>query len=391
MSMKRLVVLICLVLILCAALYARPIPEVTATSLNPQPIKTKAISLPWPAVGQAAFGATGYGLLASHGANTPVPIASVAKVITALAVLQKKPVAAGGQGPIITLTQSDVDLFNKYYLSDGSVAQVQVGEQITEYQALEAMLLPSANNLADTLANWAFGSADNYVAYANNMVKSMDLAQTTVGDATGFNDTTFSTADDMVKLGLATMNNPAIAAIAKEPSATLPVAGVVNNINWLLGQDGVVGIKTGNTDKAGGCYLVAAQRQILGHQITVVSAILGDPDLSDAIHQADSIIKAGDAGFQQIKPIQKDQAVGSYQAPWNASSQIKSAKQLSLVAWKGQPVNVTSMPSPVQAPASTGFSTGTITATAGQQSATGPTVLASNLPGPSWRWRIFHR
>jgi D-alanyl-D-alanine carboxypeptidase (penicillin-binding protein 5/6) len=44
---------------------------------------------------------------------------------------------------------------------------VQLGEELSEYQALQALLLPSANNIAETLARWAFGSIDAYNAYAN--------------------------------------------------------------------------------------------------------------------------------------------------------------------------------------------------------------------------------
>lgn len=389
--MKRLIVLIGLIIILIAALYTRPVPEVTATSIPVQTSVSKAIALPWPAAGQAALGAKGYGLLANHGVSTPLPVASVAKVITATAILQKKPVTPGSQGPVITLTQSDVDLFNKYYLNDGSVIQVQAGEQITEYQALQAMLLPSANNLADTLATWAFGSLDAYITYANGMVRSLGMVNTTVGDATGFNDYTFSTASDIVKLGLAAMNNSTIAAITAQQSATLPVAGSVNNTNWLLGQDGVVGIKTGNTDKAGGCYLFAAQRPVLGRQVTLVGAILDDSDLNDAIHQADSIVKASDAGFELVTPVQKGQTVGNYQAPWKAAASIKSEDKISLLAWKGQAVRISSLLPAVKSPLSAGSFVGTITITSGQQSASTRAVLANNLSSPTWTWRIFHR
>ena len=392
MSMKRLAVLIVLIFVLVAALYERPVPAVTAApaSLTP-PTAGPPVALPWPAVGQAALGAKGYGLLDGTGAQTSVPIASTAKIITAIAVLQKKPIAPDSQGPLITLTQSDVDLFNKYYLNDGSVAQVQAGEQISEYQALQALLLPSANNLADTLANWAFGSVDAYVAYANQMVKTMGLTHTTVGDATGFNDNTYSTAADMVQLGLAAVNNPTIADIAAQPSATLPVAGTVQNLNFLLGQDGVVGLKTGNTDKAGGCYLFAANRQVLGHKVTLVGSILGDSSLTDAIHQADSIIKASDAGFQRVTVINKGQKLGSYHAPWGALTPIESSNKIGLLVWKGQAVKISATDQPQQAPASAGSRVGTVTVTSGQQSASGPLVLSNNLPDPSWTWRLSHR
>lgn len=391
--MKRLIALAGLLIIIGAALYERPIPAVQAIASAPAlPATAQPISLPWPAAGQAALGAKGYGLLARNGADTPVPIASTAKVITALAVLQKKPITPAASSPVITLTQSDVDLFNKYFLNDGSVAQVQAGEQISEYQALEAMLLPSANNMADTMAIWAFGSIDNYTAYANQMVKSMGMNSTTVGDATGFSDTTFSTAADMVKLALAAMDNPTIAAIAKEPSASLPVGGPVENLNWLLGQDGVIGIKTGNTDKAGGCYLFAAARQVLGHQVLLTGAILGDTNLTDAIRQADTLIKSSDGGFTQITAIHKDQVLGSYKAPWDAKTDIKAARDISLLIWKGETIKTTYSEPPIKAPARAGSSVGTVTAAAaGQQSAASNLVLADNLPSPSWTWRIFHR
>src|SRR6266404_863586 len=187
--------------------YLRPVPSVTPVSQIATVPQTKAINLPWPGSGQEAIGAHGYGVLASHNTDTPVPIASIAKIITALAVLKQKPLTPGSQGPTITLNGTDVDLFNYYYSKNGSVAQVTNGEQISEFQALETMLLPSANNMADSLARWAFVSVNAYITYANQMVKTMGLNHTTVGDANGFTDTTTSTADDLVKLGIAALDN----------------------------------------------------------------------------------------------------------------------------------------------------------------------------------------
>jgi len=223
------------------------------------------------------------------------------------------------------------------------------------------------------------------------MVKAMGLNQTSVGDATGFDDNTLSTAKDMVKLALAAASNPTIAAIAAQPSATLPVAGTVENLNFLLGQDGVIGLKTGNTDKAGGCYLFAAKRPVAGHQITLVGAILGDSNLTDAIHQADSIIKASDDGFQPVKMINEGQVIGKYRAPWGATADIKAEKQLSLLSWKDQAIKISSSTQSIKAPAKAGAAIGTLTATAGRQSAAVRLVLADNLAGPSLSWRIFHR
>ncbi|HVS79315.1 MAG TPA: serine hydrolase [Candidatus Saccharimonadales bacterium] len=377
-----------IIVILLVYLYLRPVPVVTAVSTLPIPPKTAGVALSWPVGGQAALGAQGYGLLAEHNDTTPLPIASVAKVITALAVLQQKPLTPGSQGPTITLDNTDVDYFNYYYKNDGSVSQVQAGEKITEYQALEAMLIPSSNNMADSLARWAFGSIDNYLTYANHMVQNMGLTRTTVGSTNGFADKTDSTAGDVVDLGLKAMQNPVIAQIVAQPTATIPVEGTVQNVNYLLGSDGVVGIKTGNTDKAGGCYLFASQQQILGQKTILIGAILGAKDLASAISAAQPMIAGAISGFEKVKIASQNQSVGYYKAPWGSTAQLKPSRDLSLIAWKGADIKVTDNFAPARTPQSAGTHLGSIKVQNGQKSLSVPLVLTQKLSSPSWWWRI---
>jgi D-alanyl-D-alanine carboxypeptidase (penicillin-binding protein 5/6) len=205
-------------IVMLTVLYLRPVPKVAPQSQVPPAIAAQAVQLTWPAGGQAALGAEGYGLLARSGASSPVPIGSTAKVITALAVLKQKPLTVDSQGPTITLNGRDVEAFNNYYSSNGSVTQVAAGEQISEYQALQSLMLPSSNNMADTLANWAFGGLANYTTFANQMVKNMGLSHTTIGDTNGFSDTTTSTADDMAKIALAAISNRPDSRSANRPN-----------------------------------------------------------------------------------------------------------------------------------------------------------------------------
>jgi len=391
-SLKRLFLPLMAILVgFLIFLYTRPVPAIPAVNQIVSVPKTQAISLPWPGGGQAALGAVGYGVLDSHNPQTPVPVASIAKIITALAVLNKKPLTDGAQGPTIIFDDTDVGFFNYYYLRDGSVAQVNAGEKLNEFQALQAMLLPSANNMADSLARWAFGSVDAYVTYANTMIKNMGLGQTTVGGASGFADNTTSTATDLVKLGIAALNNPAIAQVVNQSSADIPVAGTVKNVNWLLGQDGVVGIKTGNTDKAGGCYLFAAKRNVSGHEFTLVGAILSQPQLNDAIGAADPIIKAADTGFEHLAVIHKGQIMASYQTSWGETAQAAASSDVYIWSWKGQEIKLTNNPQPIVAPAASGSSAGRVSALSGQQTAGTNLLLTRSLPGPSWHWRLFRK
>ena len=131
--------------------------------------------LSWPTKGQAAVGINPSGVLASYGLQTPVPIASTAKIITVLSVLKKYPLKLHQTGPVITMSAADVSLYTNYVAGDGSVVPVTDGETLTQYQMLQAILLPSANNIADSLAIWAFGSLENYAKFANSYARQLGL------------------------------------------------------------------------------------------------------------------------------------------------------------------------------------------------------------------------
>jgi serine-type D-Ala-D-Ala carboxypeptidase (penicillin-binding protein 5/6) len=73
------------------------------------------------------------------------------------------------------------------------------------------------------------------------------------------------------------MRLPVFASIVATPSATLPVAGTVHNTNRLLGYDGFVGVKTGSTAAAGGCFAFRAIRWIDGKRTTITGVVLGQP------------------------------------------------------------------------------------------------------------------
>lgn len=387
-SKKIFAVFLTIVIVAVLYQYFRPLPQIAPLGQTPPPPKTMSASLPWPASGQAAIGAAGYGLLQTSGDLKPASIASIAKIITAIAVLQKKPLAVGEQGPAITLDQTDVDYFNYYYSHGGSVANVSAGEHITEYQMLQAMLIPSANNMADSLARWAFGSTQAYITYANQMVKSMGLKHTTVNNTNGFDDTTTSTADDLVTLGLAALKIPVIADVVSQRTASIPVEGQINNVNWLLGSDGIVGIKTGNTDKAGGCYLFAAQHQILGKNITLVGAVMGSPSLAGAITGGANLANAAGSNFQTVPIISKGQIVGTYKAPWGAASRLAAAQSLSLTVWKSKDIAITSDLVPAAAGAAAGTALGTIHVAGSGQTASSPLYLTQKISAPGLWWRL---
>jgi len=158
-----------------------------------------------------------------------------------------------------------------------SVVSIAAGEQLTELQALQALLLPSANNIAGVLAGWDAGSADRFVARMNAASRSLGMTHTRYTDPSGYDDATVSTAADQVRIVDRAMRLRVFANIVATPSALLPVAGTVQNTNTLLGHDGFVGVKTGSDEAAGGCFAFRAVRRIEGKRTTITGVVLGQP------------------------------------------------------------------------------------------------------------------
>jgi len=285
-----LVVVVAIAAVLGVRLAASSSP--TAISAVEVPRGEHARQLPrevWPASGQAAVQIGQSGVQAGPNQHA-APIASVAKVMTAYLVLRDHPLRPGENGPTITLTDADVADTDRRRRRDESVVSVAAGEELTELQALQALLLPSANNIAGVLARWDAGSTDRFVARMNAAARSLGMTHTRYTDPSGYDGATVSTAADQVRLVGRAMRLPVFAAVVATPSAWLPVAGIVHSTNTLLGRGGFVGVKTGSTSVAGGCFAFRAIRWIDGKRTTITGVVLGQPGLGAAFAAADAMV-----------------------------------------------------------------------------------------------------
>jgi D-alanyl-D-alanine carboxypeptidase (penicillin-binding protein 5/6) len=253
----------------------------------------------WPAYGQTAV-RIGQSPVQAGPNQHAAAIASVAKVMTAYLVLADHPLRLGEDGPTITLTDADVADTDRRRRQQESVVPIAAGEQLTERQALQALLLPSANNIAAVLARWDAGSSDRFVARMNATARSLGMTRTRYTDPSGYDDGTVSTATDQMRIVDRAMRVPVFATIVATPSATLPVAGTVHNTNTLLGRDGFVGVKTGSDDAAGGCFAFRAVRWVDGKRTTITGVVLGQPgddQIAAGLAAADGLVDriAGDS------------------------------------------------------------------------------------------------
>jgi D-alanyl-D-alanine carboxypeptidase (penicillin-binding protein 5/6) len=222
----------------------------------------------------------------------------MAKVITALAIMEKQPFELGQAGQTYTITEHDIESMQTNISEDGSTLPLLIGRELTQYQAMQRMLIASDNTMADILAERIFGSKEAYVTYAHDMLQRMGLRQTVVADASGFSPDTASTPSELVAIGIAALKNPVIAEIVAQPQAQLQVTGLINNTNQLLGTDGVMGIKTGTTDAAGHCLLFAARYAAAdGQTVTIVGVIMGDTDAPSLFSDTRQLLASAKQGL----------------------------------------------------------------------------------------------
>jgi serine-type D-Ala-D-Ala carboxypeptidase (penicillin-binding protein 5/6) len=352
----------------------------------------KAPVLGWPREGEAAVEVEGVGSFGTAGREAPVPIASVAKVMTAYLTLREHPLAPGEDGFTIRITRADVRDQKRRVALDESTLAIRRGETLTERQALEALMLPSANNIAALVAVHDAGSVSAFVDRMNAAAKDLGMSSTTYTDPSGFDKATVSTAADQLKLARVALRDPTFAAIVAEPSARLPVVGRAVNSNHLVGTDGFVGVKTGSDEVAGGCLVFARRVVVGGRSLTVVGAVLGqrrgelvDAALASARRLGDSVAAA--LGVMTALPA--GAAVLSARNADGERVTAATAAPLREIGWAGMKLPVQVEMRPPARQLSVGQRLGTVTVR-GASVERGAVVATKSLGGPSLGWRLQH-
>jgi D-alanyl-D-alanine carboxypeptidase (penicillin-binding protein 5/6) len=351
-----------------------------------------APAIAWPGEGQAAVEVEGVGSFEASGSTTPVPIASVAKVMTAYLTLREHPLAPGAQGFVMTITPADVAEEAQRVALGESTLSVKAGELITERQALQALLLPSANNIAALLARYDAGAVSAFVARMNSTAHELGMGSTTYTDPSGFNDETVSTAVDQLRLARAAMRVPAFAAIVDEPSAELPGVGRVANFDGLVGSGGYVGVKTGSDRAAGGCLVFAKLLTIAGRRLTVLGVVLGQHEGS----LIEAALTAGERlGNSAAASVRVETALPAGTRVLSASSSdgqrttAVTAEALRELGWGGLRLPVGVLARPAMSRLRTGEAMAVV-AVRGARTAVTSAVATRSVSGPSLGWRLGH-
>lgn len=364
-----------------------PLPVAAATTTPPTEPAPVVPALDFPSYGASAVGAVGFpGVLAQSGPEKPLPMASITKIITALAVLEAHPLAIGESGPTVTMSAADAALYGEYLAQNGSVTTVQRGMTFTQRELLELTLIKSANNYTTSMARWAFGSDAAFVTAARDWLTSHGLDQIVINEPTGLDRANVAPTSQLVELGRIALRHPVIAEIVATKATNVSHLGALPNTNKLLGISGVDGIKTGTLDDFGANLLFSADYAVGSSTVTLVGVVLGGPNHPRIDADIVTLLGTAVANFTEVEVAADSEPFGRYDAVWGDSTPVVAAERTTLLTWAGAPVSVEIVTDEIRT-GTAGTDVGDAIFTSGPMTVRVDLELAADLedPGPWWR------
>ncbi|MFI5631376.1 D-alanyl-D-alanine carboxypeptidase [Streptomyces sp. NPDC051664] len=388
-----LAVLLLIVFAIVQAVRPLPTPELRLTAQSTYTFDGTKPSLPWPNEGQGYMAATGLGTVDSFGEQKAVPIGSVAKAMTAYIVLKDHPLKKGQAGPSITVDAKAESDGKLDAAGESTLNTVKTGDKLTEQEALSAIMIPSANNIARLLARWDAGSEKAFVKKMNDTAKSLGMKNTTYTDPSGLTATTVSSAEDQVKLGQKLVEIPALMAITKLPSWTDPSGKSWRNYNTLVPYNGALGIKTGSTSKAGGNLLFAAHKMVGDTDQLIVGAVLGQhkaPIIDTVNAVSKDVMVATEDLLKSGKVVKKGDVVGAVDDGFGGTTPVVATEDVAAVGWPGLTVKLELSDDGKTLPheAAAGTHVGTLTVGEGSSQVKVAVALQSDLMNPSFGQKL---
>lgn len=270
-KLKAVLIISVLLLLLPAAAMAAP-PRVTSTAAVLMDVET----------GQVYF--------AKNHTRKMEP-ASLTKIMTAVVALEN-----GNPGDVVTISRLVASV------EEGSIIDLRRGEKITLEELIKAALICSANDSTDAIAEHVGGDYERFIKMMNAKAKALGLFKTRYENTNGYHDPNHcTTAYDLAVLTRYALGHPKFNELVQAREATIHWVEPpdreekISNSNRLLISDyeGVDGVKTGTTPRAGNCLIASATRD--GRRLIAVTL--------DSYNRYQDCISMFEYGFKVVKPV----------------------------------------------------------------------------------------
>lgn len=201
-------------------------------------------------------------VLYEQDADTPRPVASITKLMTALVAVERQPDLS-----------ATVPILREYTLAEGSSLYLREGEEVTLETLLYGLLLQSGNDAALAIAGFCAGDTETFVDWMNGRADDLGMTNTHFCNPNGLHEQEhYSTARDMAVLARACLANETLCTVMATKSIALGGRSFANHNKLLWRYEGCIGLKTGYTEAAGRTLVSAARRD----GMTLIAVTLND-------------------------------------------------------------------------------------------------------------------
>ena len=212
--------------------------------------------------------------------------ASLTKIVTCMLVLENCT-------DLSTMVTCKRESLNGLYEQNAATAGILAGETLSIKDLLYCLMLPSAADAANILADYVGNGIDNFVVMMNEFVAKLGCENTKFYNAHGLDTdpNAYTTANDLYKITKYALQNPTFKEITSTsrydvaPTAKYPYTRYLHNTNKMMNPgipdyycDAVSGVKTGTTDAAGRCVITTASRDGYNYLLIVMGAPQYDID-----------------------------------------------------------------------------------------------------------------
>ncbi|MDD4401464.1 MAG: D-alanyl-D-alanine carboxypeptidase, partial [Desulfitobacteriaceae bacterium] len=197
---------------------------------------------------------------------------------------------------------------------------------------------------------------------------------------------------DQIKIARVAMEDPIFREIVAMPQVTLPVAGTVYNVNYMLGKHGIVGIKTGSTLDAGGCFVSAAPIVAGKEKHYIIAAVLGqktEQSLKSALDTNAEILNQVRTQLQLYPLTQPSTGFSQITTAWHTNSDLTTTQPVQIFGYPGMKLSLSIDLLKTQLPISVGENVAVLKIQSGQELLEVPLQNTKQINRPGLLWRLL--
>jgi len=350
-------------------------------------VAAPASQVSWPDDGVAAVGVRGMGHTLASTADATT-MASITKLVSVLMVLDQSPLEPGEQGPAREIVYDDrVDYWG--FINRGeSALDVPVGVTLSQYQLMQGALIASAGNYTKMLTQQHWATDEEFAAAAAEWLAENRLDGLTVVEPTGIDRGNTADAASLIRLASLALADPVVAEIVATERAEIPGIGEIENTNPILGDDGIVGIKTGGLI---GSYNLLAAREVTVGETTAyaIAAVLDQPTEGLRGTEAAKLLDQVADELSTPTTLAAGTSIGSVSTAWGTDAEILTAGDAPVILWNEARVEADTVIE-LGGARDKGDTVGELRLEGPLDSSQTELVLSADLGEPDMWWRFTH-